>query len=311
VNSLNWKCEIFVSGDLATRLNDEMAPRTVGAFGMGNDLSGLARLVRRGVFELAMGRRSPQWENEVDQVLRESRFVVAMAVGQADSPFQLACAEQGAHGHFIGLLLDILIARRSPGYRLRRCFQDGAWFTPSSRSTVSKFCSARCRNRFNYEINGLGSQFVCANCTKVSGLSSFSGLALENQRAEPADIKTAEPVCVACAKIGFPEWTQYLISADLVEPVPVPRSDETHEYVQEVNDLISEALAAVEGPLHFTKIAAYVASRMALRGGNAEMTVLGYLLRSPNRYRATGKRTFILAERTRKAYMAGAAGGTA
>ena len=82
------------------------------------------------------------------------------------------------------------------------------------------------------------------------------------------------------------------------------------EYVQEVNELISEALAAAEGPLHFTKIATYVASRMVLRGGNAEMTVLGYLLRSPNRYRAAGKRTFILTERTRKAYMAGAAGGT-
>jgi hypothetical protein len=52
---------------------------------------------------------------------------------------------------YMEALVSLLEAAESGSLALERCQECGAWFIPYSRAAVTRFCSARCRNRHNYK----------------------------------------------------------------------------------------------------------------------------------------------------------------
>ena len=298
MNTLTWQCALSPTDDLASLLNDERYA-LIDQFAMNLTPIDIPDILRQGVVDVASGANTPNWEQRVNPILDQVAFTLSLSTNE-NTPFQIKCLDNDGKTYLISLFLSIGIARRIPGYQLRRCLQDGRWFLPSSHATVSKFCSTPCRNRHNYEQRSLGSKFVCAHCSKIYSISLFSGLSLTHHHAEPTDSKAPEPLCAHCVRKHYPQWTTYVASAHLAELPQIKQKDETDEYARQINILISNAIALADKPLHYKKIAAYVTERIAIRGRDPEMSILGYLLRSPDRYRPVRNRTFELVKRSAK-----------
>ena len=52
---------------------------------------------------------------------------------------------------YLEALVSLLEAAESGTLELERCQECTAWFIPYSRAAVTRFCTARCRNRHNYK----------------------------------------------------------------------------------------------------------------------------------------------------------------
>lgn len=61
--------------------------------------------------------------------------------------------QNGAEGQrvYLEAIISLLEALEEGDLDLAVCAECGAWFVPYSRAPVVKFCSGRCRNRFNYK----------------------------------------------------------------------------------------------------------------------------------------------------------------
>lgn len=51
---------------------------------------------------------------------------------------------------YMEALISLLEAIEKNRLELQRCIQCEAWFIPYQRAQVTKFCSSKCRNRYNY-----------------------------------------------------------------------------------------------------------------------------------------------------------------
>jgi hypothetical protein len=197
------------------------------------------------------------------------------------------------------LALDLIAAAATPSFQLRRCFNDGAWFSPALRSARNKFCGQRCRNRFNYEMREQRARFVCVDCGRIHDIDAFSGLSLEDEIVQPSDVHALEPLCVPCVLTHHTEWTSYVSMAEraLADAQSPTLSPATADYVGSVHRLIHEALQRQTEPQSFKMIADYVSKRMPVRGRRPDLTILGHLLRSPARYKQVSNTLFCLAEK--------------
>jgi len=54
---------------------------------------------------------------------------------------------------YIEALISLLEAMEKNSLDLQRCVQCNDWFIPYQRAQVTKFCSTKCRNRYNYVRN--------------------------------------------------------------------------------------------------------------------------------------------------------------
>lgn len=250
--------------------------------------------------------RSPVWALARALVMgggaRAERDALARAVEGLSFRFAVADGEcrlriDPADEPHWGLAVDLLAIAAVPGFQLRRCFNDGTWFSPALRSARSKFCSQRCRNRFNYEMREQQARFVCVECGQIRDIDGFSGLALEDEVVQPADVHALEPLCVPCIVSHHPEWTAYVSTAELIAPessTTLPAA--TAEYAGSIHRLIHEALESAKEPQSIKMIADYVAARMRIRGRRPELTILGHLLRFPARYKQLSKNVFALSD---------------
>lgn len=57
---------------------------------------------------------------------------------------------EGGARVYLEAIISLLEALERGPLELNRCEECGAWYVPYSRAAVTRFCSTRCRNRFNY-----------------------------------------------------------------------------------------------------------------------------------------------------------------
>jgi hypothetical protein len=186
---------LTLSHDFARKLNEVLH----FMYDAAGDNMTLPTLVLVGVRDLAIGVHSERWASEVSNELLNVPFVLSVSQGLGD---KVALS-----------LVDILIAHHTPGFQIRKCFVDGRWFVPSSRSRVNRFCSARCRKSFNDEVKSAVELF-CPSCSAVFDLAGFSGLGGNRTLVGPTTIKADNPWCIACVKRTFSEWNDYLLLTD-------------------------------------------------------------------------------------------------
>jgi hypothetical protein len=175
-----------------------------------------------------------------------------------------------------------------------RDFADGLWFSPGLRSARSKFCSVRCRNRFNYEARS-GATFICSLCSEVREISSFSGLANFNADLVPADVHSAQHVCVDCIYKMHSDLVSYMETAE-VGPTHDFNRTSRETYLHDINKLLKQALLQSDAPLHYCKVAGYVRQHCEVRGQSPDLTILGYLLRKSAEFTQASKHVFALAD---------------
>ncbi|MGA2394276.1 MAG: hypothetical protein ABSH03_13135 [Candidatus Lustribacter sp.] len=117
---------------------------------------------------------------------------------------------------------------QSRDFRLRRCLFDGRWFNPASRSSGAKFCSTRCRNRFNYQVRE-EQTFRCDECQQHLPLLQFSGIGREtDDDLVPCGFAELRPLCVKDAS-RFPWVRAYLSAADMLDEDVVAADNEQRE----------------------------------------------------------------------------------
>jgi hypothetical protein len=136
-------------------------------------------------------------------------------------------------------------------------------------------------------------QFVCVDCGKVCEIDRFSGLALEDEVIEPADVRAAEPLCVDCVSTQHPEWLNYVSAAELTQVSSQPPNGS--EYSETIHGHIRNALE-MNQPQSLKMLTEYVASKMKIKGRRSDLTILGHLLRFPGRYRQVAKNSFVLTD---------------
>src|SRR5271165_404672 len=158
--SLN--CSILPSEGLPERLNSLRASLEEGPASP----EGLSGLLSRAISAVAMGAPETIENDLVNEALASARFGLSVQAVQGQRGFALSHIDSNLASIQCALLIELLAAS-ARGYQLRRCFYAGEWFSPGLRSARSKFCSARCRNRFNYDFRSQGASFVCADCEKV------------------------------------------------------------------------------------------------------------------------------------------------
>jgi hypothetical protein len=226
------------------------------------------------------------------------KISVSLGVEQNEGSYDLA-VRLGAgleEPKLVALLIDLFSAAKLGGFQLRRCFADGLWFSPGLRSARSKFCSVRCRNRFNYEVRS-GATFVCSHCNEVRKLSSFSGLANFSAGLVPADVHSAQPFCVICISATRSDWAAYMETAEVGPTHELSRTSRA-AYLDDINVLLKQALLQSETPLHYSKVAAYVRQHCDVRGQSPDLTILGYLLRNSTDFTQVSKHVFALANKS-------------
>lgn len=117
-------------------------------------------------------------------------------------------------------LVELLEAAKNRDFKLRRCLADGRWFSPGGRSARPKFCSTRCRNRFNYRAKQ-EERFACSMCERVLPISRFSGVGNDDELFGDGAIASGlhlhgiadpEPLCIECAS-SFSAFKSYLSGA--------------------------------------------------------------------------------------------------
>jgi len=278
MTTLAWECSLKARPDLMTRLNGASAEQQSHGILIQNLTRALARGGGAHDERVALLRALDGLAVVVDGSSGEPRLRVL----EADKDWALA--------------LDLIAASSTP-FHLRRCFNDGSWFSPALRSARSKFCSSGCRNRFNYELRERRAQFVCVECAQIRDIDAFSGLGLEREHPEPVHVHAAEPLCVSCIGVNHPEWVNYVSSADLLpQDSAVSPSNSTEEYVATLHRLIREVLEDGPGPKPLKKIAGYVTQHASVRGRRPELTILGHLLKFPAQYKQVSKNAFALSE---------------
>ncbi|KKO55333.1 hypothetical protein [Paenibacillus sp. DMB20] len=90
--------------------------------------------------QLKVGLASERGLSSVDeqqQILLYTEFI--------DEPDQLRRV-------YMEALISLLEAMEKNRLDLQRCFQCDHWFIPYQRAQITKFCSSKCRNRYNYLI---------------------------------------------------------------------------------------------------------------------------------------------------------------
>lgn len=264
-----WRASLESRADLIEALNSIELPSTREA-----------RLIRNLIRALARGGGAVAERAALDEAL--ANVDLRLHVGENG----LALGARSELSAIPKLLIDLLAAAFVPAFQLRRCFNDGLWFSPALRSARSKFCSQRCRNRFNYEMREQEARFVCAECGNIREIDAFSGLGLEDETPEPADVHTPEPLCVECVISNHPEWSGYVNVAELIrnETAPSPLST-NGDYTAQLRELIKESFSKQQGPQTIKGITKYVTQRTHVRGRRPELTILGHLLRFPTQYR--------------------------
>jgi len=305
VAGISWTCSLGrPNTDVSARLNsvasilDADEPDNDG----NSQHSNVWSILRQTLISIAKGALHEVDPTKLTGFLSELPFTLQYQHVPSGSPFVLALTNlhqtDKPETAASGLLLDLLAASADEAFQLRRCFYDGAWFSPGLRTARSKFCSARCRNRFNYELRSQGASFVCTECERIFSLDGFSGLARERGTIEPADFHAPEPLCTICVEAQNPDWNAYLVSAELA-PSNSGSLKSGESYSSEINELISAALALSKTPMHLRSIADFVAAKRAVKGRSPELTILGYLLRSPQRFTQVTRDTFTLTPRAK------------
>ena len=101
--------------------------------------------------QLKVGLSSEMGLSSVDeqqQILLYTEFI--------DEPDQLRRV-------YMEALISLLEAMEKNKLDLQRCFQCDHWFIPYQRAQITKFCSSKCRNRFNYLIKKRDKQIMAAS----------------------------------------------------------------------------------------------------------------------------------------------------
>ena len=136
-------------------------------------------------------------------------------------------------------------------------------------------------------------------CRASRDISEFSGLErTAEDNLEPADFRAPAVVCATCIGRMYPQWIDYMSTAD-VPAIADSQRPSKNEYAATVRRMILEALAGSQEPLHYSRIAAYVRKRCAIRGRSPELTILGYLAKEPATFRQVSKHVFELSGRAK------------
>lgn len=289
LNKRNWSCSLSPSSDFADRLNaavGSIADSKPGSLGM---------MVRMAVLRIAKG--SPILDRELLATIAGVRF--RLAFGDGGSDFAISLDGDAAEPDMISLAVDLAAASQTPAFQLRRCFNDGVWFSPGLRSSRSKFCSTQCRMKFNYDMRSPRAGFVCSTCELVRDIDAFSGLSRTPNGIEPTDAHSPAPICISCIANRHAEWGKYLLNADHPALDRSNMKPAQREYAVEMSGLIRESLEKCGKPQHYRQIAAYVKERIGVQGDSPDLTVLGYILRNPSIFKQTTKHTFALANSTK------------
>jgi hypothetical protein len=138
---------------------------------------------------------------------------------------------------------------------------------------------------------------VCALCGGVREISSFSGLAKANAELAPADVHSAQPVCVDCIAASRSDWLSYMETAEVGASHELGRTSR-EAYLRDINELLKRALLQSTAPLHYSKVASYVRQHCEVRGQSPDLTILGYLLRNSVEFTQVSKHVFALANNT-------------
>lgn len=243
---------------------------------------------------IASGRRTPARLDAVQAVLAE--IDLRLFIGLNDGPLRLALSPVncGARHSALCALLAALAMYQTDSFQLRRCFYDGQWFVPGVRSARSKFCSAKCRNRFNYELREQNASFICSGCNVQYAIDNFSGLALSGGVPELAVVNAVSALCFTCVVHKYPDWHGYIAAADLTASVPDDGPSSAHDHASEVLSAITSVLSRSPQPLHYKQIATAVTEQLKIRGRSPELTVLGYLTRHADKFSSVAAHTFCL-----------------
>jgi hypothetical protein len=143
--------------------------------------------------------------------------------------------------------LALLSTVRSRGSRPRRCLDDGRWFTPTSRSSGAKFCSTRCRNRFNYRVRE-EKTFQCHECGRTLPLPQFSGIARDQDKAlVPCGFDELSPLCIEDAS-KHASVRAYLSAAEMLDEkiVAAEAADRERTRIRAAEANIAHAKAQLE-----------------------------------------------------------------
>ncbi|MGB6519565.1 MAG: hypothetical protein WBE79_13800 [Candidatus Cybelea sp.] len=128
---------------------------------------------------------------------------------------------------------SLLVMARVDRFRIRRCLQDGAWFSPPARAPRPKFCTVQCRNRFNYQL-ARGTTMTCSLCSRDLSIDQFSGIAQALGHPLLACHTDPNPTCIDCVASRWPQWHAYLADADHVSSTSPKKHREIHRPMHEI-----------------------------------------------------------------------------
>jgi hypothetical protein len=128
---------------------------------------------------------------------------------------------------YLEALISLFERLEDDSLKLRMCMECGSWYIPYNRAHVTKFCSSKCRNRFNYNARK-EEAFFCGLCHHDRPLSTFSGLILSNSEPDQitvGSIHDKSPICMKCTEFSTPERFQEYIN----EITVIHQSDELNK----------------------------------------------------------------------------------
>ncbi|WP_400161992.1 hypothetical protein ACAF76_016685 [Brevibacillus sp. TJ4] len=114
---------------------------------------------------------------------------------------------------YMEALISLFERLEAAPFELRMCIECAGWYIPYNRAQVSKFCSAKCRNQFNYRARK-EEGFVCGVCEREQPLNMFSGLVLQDSDTRQFTVGSVHhrsPVCLGCAEAASPARFQTYI----------------------------------------------------------------------------------------------------
>ena len=290
-------CHVDPPADLATEINGvtQVQP-SASPVAAADDRASLLPLVQEILVQIAKGVPLDGHHHRIGHELRAFPMYLELDASKKSPRLLLRVAPDkvSVDSKLLFLIVELLAASGEGGFQLRRCFNDGTWFSPAPRSARSKFCSSKCRNRYNYEARTQGARFLCARCATVFGITDFSGLAIDSMDSvHPSDVKAEHPLCVTCILGNYKDWHHYLNTAELTGDALG-----TDEHANGIVDAITKALGSSSEPVHYKAITRAIASKATIKGRSPELTVLGYLVRFPNRFRRVAGDAFTLTSRS-------------
>jgi hypothetical protein len=115
---------------------------------------------------------------------------------------------------YLEALISLFERLEDDSLKLRMCMECGSWYIPYNRAHVTKFCSSKCRNRFNYSARK-EETFSCGLCHHDRHLSIFSGLILRNSEPDQitvGSVRDKSPICMTCTEFSTPERFQEYVN---------------------------------------------------------------------------------------------------